>query len=240
MNKENKKKFSWLKEPSPWTSIVSVVISIVAVVISMATFFIVYVYRGTVRVIIPNQVGVTLTDYNKDDLTKGDLSLVVPISLTNYGSPRTVRTVIKITLELSEIEPVDVEPVSISARWRTEFNYIGPKQYYKKYFQVLNHYNKLPSQNKVNKNKLLFFLHDRLDYNGRVAPFSIYGGQTKMKVLEFVQHGRVFKKEYIKSFKMRAIVETKSKKFTSEYLRYSRETKLKIRTNSYRYFRSYD
>jgi len=214
----------WLKEPSN-------IISISAAFISAATFYYIYWDKGELTVIIPERVGVTLTD--------GDLSLLVPITLTNDGSPRQMRHITNMTLKLTKIEPIDIDPQSISARWRTEFTYIGPHEYYTKYFQILTHFDKLPSAEENEKERLLWFLHDKVDFKSRAAPFALFGGDTEQKLFEFVQFGRGFEKAHLKSFRMQATIETERKKYLSEPVAYScSNTTLAV--NNYKYCTSED
>ena len=137
---------SWLYQPSSW-------ISLVAALISVTTFFLVYAYRGEVRVIIPDRIGVALTS--------GDLSVLMPLTLTNTGAPRTARHIVRISATLEGIAPLQGSPATINVRWRMELKYA--------------------KSNDTN------YMHDKLVYVNRAIPFALFGGTSTQRVFELVQ-----------------------------------------------------
>lgn len=164
---------SWFKQPSSW-------LSIIATLISLITFFIVYEYKGKLIVTLPDRIGVCAT---------GDLSIIVPLSITNTGAPRTVRHIIRITAIMEDIAPLKDNPTKVSVRWRMETKFVPRPGY--------SH------------------LDDSIGYVNRVVPFAVHGGTSLEKVFNLIQIGRGFEKKFIDSFTIKVKIETDNGTFYS-------------------------
>lgn len=164
----------WIKQPSSW-------LATIATLISLITFFIVYEYKGKLIVTLPDRIGICAT---------GDLSLIVPLSITNTGAPRTVRNVIRITAYIEDIAPLKEYPTKVFVRWRMETKFVP-----------------IPGSTS--------HLHDSIGYVNRVVPFAVHGGISSEKVFNFIQNGTGFEKKIIDNFTIRVRVETDNGTFYS-------------------------
>ena len=163
----------WFAQPSSW-------LSIIAAIVSVTTFILVYTYKGKIEVILPARVGFCLEE--------GDLSILLPLTLTNTGSPRTVSHIVRITALLEDIAPLNEMPTEINVYWRTVLKYEAGKD----------------------------ITHDSLKYISRANPFALFGGTSTQNVFELVQFGKGFSKRYIDGFKLTVHVLTNSGTYYSK------------------------
>lgn len=154
MNAKDKQTLgAWFRQPSSW-------LSLVATVISVTTFFLVYAYRGEVRVIVPDEIGVALVD--------GDLSVLLPLTLTNTGAPRTITHIVRVMATVKEFTSEKKSAATVEVRWRRELKYT--------------------------KRENTPYLDDELEYLNRAVPFALDGGKSTQKVYELIQVGTGFKR----------------------------------------------
>lgn len=170
---------AWFLQPASY-------LALIATGISVATFFLVYASPGNLRIILPDRVGVALT--------QGDISVVIPLTFTNTGAPRTVRHVQRVTASLIEIAPLNEQPTEVHARWRFEYAY--------------------------GKKEGAAFAEDKLNYVNRAIPFALFGGTSKQKVFELVQVERGFDKKTVAGFTLRVHAATESETISSDLIRY--------------------
>lgn len=143
---------TWFRQPSSW-------LSLVATVISVTTFFLVYAHKGEVRVVVPDELGVALLD--------GDLSVLLPLTLTNTGAPRTTTHIARIMATVKETAPTGTSAATVEVRWRRELMYT-----------------------KIENTP---YLEDELKYLNRAVPFALNGEQSTQKVYELIQVDTGFK-----------------------------------------------
>ena len=165
----------WLKNPSSW-------LSVIAAVISVATFVLVHADPGDIKVVLPDNVGVKHVD--------GELLLLVPVTLTNTGAPRTVRHISSMTAHLNEDRKDRGNANTVALRWRTIFTLLGRAEYALKY--RIEDKSSLKDQ-------------DFLDYDSRANPFALYGGNSTQKTVEFRSRKGAFPGKTIASFTLTVV-----------------------------------
>ena len=145
----------WVKQPSAWLSVIAAIISISTLIISISTFYLVYARKGDVLVILPDKVGVSLSN--------GDALLLIPLTFTNTGAPRTVNHVTHVTATLRDMKPHEISGNEVDLHWRFELTTIGNLQYFQKY----------PEEEKKRKDTKTA-ADDVVQYVGRTFPFALY------------------------------------------------------------------
>jgi hypothetical protein len=186
----------WIKQPGSW-------LSVVAAIISVSTFYLVYAKKGEVRVIMPDKVGVSLSN--------GSALLLIPVTFTNTGAPRTVNHVTHVTATLRKLDPQEVAGNEVGLHWRFELKTIGKFQYLQTY----------PDRKDEEKNKKGDVANndDYVDYVSRTFPFALYGGTSVNKLFDFVQDAGVFQRS-LRSFELEVRAETDSKAVSSQVVKY--------------------
>ncbi|HEV2884643.1 MAG TPA: hypothetical protein VGW36_07280 [Pyrinomonadaceae bacterium] len=149
--------FSWLKQPASW-------IAIVAAITSFISFYLVYADPGELDLVLPDRVGI----YH--NLENDGLELLLPITFTNTGAPRTQRHIIRVTAELTPSQPPASGNSNPTFAWEYEKAIIGKLEWKKKYNEDIT-------------------TPDNVDYVGRAFAFALYGGESKAKLLNMLQVG---------------------------------------------------
>jgi len=142
----------WLKNPSS-------LISLSAAVLSLITFFLVYVDKGEIEVLLPQNLGIGIS------ADTGNMDILVSATYSNTGAPRTRRHILHITgivQSLDKAAPIDGE-----YKWTYEQRFIGKDEYLKKY----------PDKKDEGH-------RDYLDYVSRAIPFTLKGGESTAKTIE--------------------------------------------------------
>lgn len=191
MNNSSRQVVKWFSQPSSW-------LSIIAAILSVITFFLVYAYKGDVRVILPDKIGI--------GLEKGDLSIILPLVLTNTGAPRTVIHIIQITASIEGIAPLQEPPNEVDVRWRAEVKFVNEEEYMQDHIEPIN----------------------------RAVPFALFGGTSTQRVFELVQIGRGFSKSNIDGFTITVNVITDAGNYNSTASHYDCDH-IKMINNSIEY-----
>jgi len=186
----------WIKQPGSW-------LSVVAATISISTFYLVYAKKGEVQVIMPDKVGVSLSN--------GSALLLIPLTFTNTGAPRSVNHVTHVTATLRNLDPHMVAGNEVDLHWRFELTTTGKFQYFLKYPEK-----KVEEKKRTGKG---IRTDDFVDYVGRTFPFALYGGTSVNKLFDFVQNTGVFQTS-LRSFELEVRAETDSKAFSSQVVKY--------------------
>lgn len=164
---------TWFKQPSSW-------LSIIATLISLITFFLIYEYKGKLIVTLPDRIGICAS---------GNIAIIVPLAITNTGAPRTVRHIIRITANITDIAPLNDKPTKVSVRWRMECKFVPRPGF--------SH------------------LNDSIGYINRVVPFAVPGGTSAEKVFNFIQYDGDFEKDFVDNFTIQVKIETDNGTFYS-------------------------
>lgn len=174
----------WIKQPTSWLSVIATLISISTIVISIATFRLVYADRGEVKVVMPDRVGIKLWCRDAELKRPGDADLLIPLTFTNTGAPRTVQHVTRVTAILSNIYPSKVlGNKEVDLGWSYEYMFVSRQQWFQKY----------PNEKGRTAEKTgSCDREDYLDYLNRAVPFAIWGGTSAYKLSEFIQIGNGF------------------------------------------------
>ena len=156
----------WWREPSSWVAMIGAAISI-------GTFVLVQANPGSLVVVVPDRVSIRLPapvapqqggtggSSEADDT----LSLLLPLTLTNTGAPRTWKHVTRVLATLTPSRPEQPGgPVDLV--WEFEHRFVGEHQFRKEHPDV-------PVGNA-----------DYLAYDGRALPFALKGGDTTTKLFE--------------------------------------------------------
>ncbi|MDD5559962.1 hypothetical protein [Candidatus Methylomirabilis sp.] len=170
----------WLKQPNSWLSLSAAIVSIV-------TFYLVQASPGKLMVVLPVEVGAIYL--------RGNLELLVPVTLTNTGAPRTRRHVVTVLAELRPQEQAGIKPVVL--RWASEKKFMGYLAFNKEF----------PGEGEPD-------VEDYEVYVSRAAPFAVSGGQSITKVMKFKQKAGVLEKSWLKSFELKVIAKTEDNEFT--------------------------
>lgn len=164
----------WIRQPSAW-------VSIIAAAISISTFYLVYAKPGDVRIIMPDRVGVSLLD--------GDVLLLLPVTFTNTGAPRTVNHVTHVSVTMRDIDPSPRADQLVDLQWDAEWKFIGKLQYLQNYPAQKENASRWGSRD------------DALDYVARAFPFALSGGTSVTKLFDFVRVNGSFQ-ESLRSFQL--------------------------------------
>lgn len=171
---------SWLKQPNSW-------LSLSAAIVSIGTFYLVQASPGQLMVVLPVEVGAIHP--------RGNLELLVPLTLTNTGAPRTRRHVVTVLTELRPQGQEGIKPVVL--RWESEKKFMGYLEFNKEF----------PGKGKLD-------VADYEVYVSRAAPFAVSGGQSITKVMKFKKKAGVLEKGWLKAFELKVIAKTEDKEFT--------------------------
>jgi hypothetical protein len=177
--------WKWLREPAAWVSLSGAFVSVL-------TFFLVYANPGKLQVILPVDVGL--------HLQSGNLEVILALTLTNTGAPRTRRHVITV---LTELRPEDQSSfVPLTMRWESEWTFVGALEFFRKY----------PDEKKRKQT------YDYLYYVSRAAPFAVIGGQSITKVMKFTNRERKLQKDVLKRFQLKVLIKTEKEEYTQTAL----------------------
>ena len=142
----------WLRNPNSW-------ISLTAAAISGITFFLVYVDRGEIEVLLPHNIGIGIS------AEPGNLGILVPATFSNTGAPRSRRHIRHITGFIKSLD--NAVPAEGTIEWTYEHRFVGRDEFFKLY----------PSLKDEG-------FRDYIVYVGRAIPFSLKGGDSVSKLLE--------------------------------------------------------
>jgi hypothetical protein len=144
---------------------------------------------------MPDKVGVSLSS--------GEALLLVPLTFTNTGAPRTVNHVTHVTATMHSIVPSQPQREEVSLHWRFELTTVGKWQYFLKY----------PEQKK--DEGYWAGTDDVVEYVGRAFPFALYGGTSATKLFDFIQDGSGFQGS-LRRFELVVRAETPSGRVSSK------------------------
>jgi len=182
----------WIKQPNSW-------LSVIAAIISLSTFYLVYTRKGEVKIIMPDKVGVSLSN--------GNALLLVPLTFTNTGAPRTVNYVIHVAATMRNIDPHEISDRSVDLHWRLELTTVDKWRWLEK-----NPEQKVDREYWAEK-------YDVVQYVGRALPFALYGGTSATKLFDFIQDRGSFQQS-LRSFEIVARAETPSGAVSSKMVKY--------------------
>ena len=169
----------WLKQPNS-------LVALSAAIVSLSTFFLVYENPGKLKVVLPVEVGLKL---------RGEkLELIVPLTLTNTGAPRTSRHVVTLLAELRPQSDQRAEPLVL--QWRSEWKFVGYLEFNKRY----------PGKGEPG-------VEDYIEYVSRAAPFAVVGGQSISKVVVFEQKGGAVDNKVLGEFRLNVTAQTENGRF---------------------------
>jgi hypothetical protein len=154
--KTRKALIGWMKQPNSW-------LALTASIISFATFYLVYADRGRVELILPDRIGIQY------DVSSDVVEMLLPLTFTNTGAPRTQRHILRVTALVSPAQPPAPGNTNPSLAWEYEKVFIGEVEWIKKY----------PDRNSNTR--------DYVDYLGRAFAFALHGGESKFKLLDMMQ-----------------------------------------------------
>jgi len=148
--------FNWIKEPTTW-------LALAATFVSVATFILVYADPGELKLILPDRVGLQYVGPDRK------VEMLLPLTFTNTGAPRTWRHILRVTAVLSPQGRVPEGTQNLTLAWEYERAFIGEREWLKKH----------PNENSHTV--------DYADYVGRAFPFSLAGGVSQSKVFQMLQ-----------------------------------------------------
>jgi hypothetical protein len=157
---------SWLTQPSSWIALVGVATSLAAAFVSGLTFYLVYADPGALQLVLPDRLGIKYV--KRHDVVE----MLVPLTFTNTGAPRTRRYVVRVTASLSPNAPPPPGTRNPTLEWEYELKFIGWREWLKKY----------PDFRERDRPP-----EDYVDYVGRAFAFPLAGGASDSKVLHMVQ-----------------------------------------------------
>jgi hypothetical protein len=184
----------WIKEPSSW-------LALTASIISIATFFLVYADHGTVDLILPDRVGM------KYDALSDTAEMLLPLTFTNTGAPRTQRHVLRVTALVSPAQSPAAGNTDPAFAWEYEKVFIGKLEWEKRYPDWFDKY----PEDRNNA--------DFVDYLGRALAFSLHGGESKSKLFNMLQSNGKLSGRSLSDFALtvEALLEDSNKKVAGKY-----------------------
>ncbi len=147
----------WIREPASW-------LALAAASVSVATFILVYAYPGELRVVPPDRVGLHYLGSDRR------LEMLLPLTFTNTGAPRTWRHVLRVTAVLATDGRRPEGTRDPALAWEYEDAFVGKREWLAK--------NPGADQGTV----------DYLTYVGRALPFSLAGGVSQAKLYRLLQY----------------------------------------------------
>jgi hypothetical protein len=186
----------WVKQPNSW-------LSVIAAIISLSTFYIVELRKGDVQVIMPDKVGVRLSQ-------SGDYAiLLIPLTFTNTGAPRSVNHVTHVTATLRNMDPHEISDNEVEFLWRYEATTVDKFEYFQKHPERRKEWHDVGT------------MSDIVVYAARTFPFALNGGTSASKLFDFVQRDGGKFQQSLRSFELIVHAMTPSETVsTSKAVRY--------------------
>lgn len=148
---------SWIRSPATW-------LAAIATCVSLATFYLVHANPGEVKYILPDRIGLEV------DKPGATVILILPVTFSNSGAPRTFQHVLRVTVQLAPGQKKEASQSDPLLSWKYELSFIHRLQYLTKY----------PNASDTGST-------DYLDYIGQAFPFALAGGQSTTKIFEMRQ-----------------------------------------------------
>jgi hypothetical protein len=178
----------FFKQPASWFSLIAAILSIIAAITSFITFWVVQADPGTLKAFLPDRVGLRLFD-------DGTLQMIVPITITNTGAPRTHRHVTRISALVHAITSNNPQSSDVRLLWSDEDEFLSPEEYKEKHKDA-----------KIGQK-------DYVDYVTRAFPFHLAGNASQTRIYSVDQKSGRFPRRTDR-FDLTVFLETDSGRFS--------------------------